>query len=61
MKSLFSTLNEAREEVYAAQLLGMFDTVKILVPHSVVREFENFAMSEEGKLFAHISGGSIEY
>lgn len=61
MKSLCCTLNEAREEVYAAQLLGMFDTVKILVPRDAVREFENFAMAEEGKLFAHISGGSIEY
>lgn len=66
MKSIVETineniLNEAREVEYRVQFIGMMDTVKIIVPNVLSREFENFLDNEQGNVFAHATGGSIEY
>lgn len=66
MKSIVETineniLNEAREVEYRVQFIGMMDTVKIIVPNVLSREFENFLDNEQDNVFAHVSGGSIEY
>lgn len=66
MKSIVETineniLNEAREVEYRVQFIGMMDTVKIIVPNVLSREFENFLDNEQDNIFVHVSGGSIEY
>ena len=66
MKSIVETineniLNEAREVEYRVQFVGMMDTVKIIVPNVLSREFENFLDNEQDNVFAHASGGSVEY
>lgn len=66
MKSIVETineniLNEAREVEYRVQFVGMMDTVKIIVPNVLSREFENFLDNEQDNIFVHVSGGSIEY
>lgn len=66
MKSIVETinesvLNEAREVEYRVQFVGMMDTVKIIVPNVLSREFENFLDNEQDNVFVHVSGGSIEY
>lgn len=66
MKSIVETineniLNEAREVEYRVQFIGMMDTVKIIVPMVLSREFENFLENEQDNVFAHVTGGSIEY
>jgi hypothetical protein len=66
MRSIVETindniLNEAREVEYRVQFIGMMDTVKILVPNVLSREFENFLSNEQDNVFAHAAGGSIEY
>lgn len=66
MKSIVETineniLNEAREVEYRVQFVGMMDTVKIVVPNVLSREFENFLDNEQDNMFVHVSGGSIEY
>lgn len=66
MRSIVETineniLNEAREVEYRVQFVGMMDTVKIIVPNVLSREFENFLDNEQDNIFVHVSGGSIEY
>lgn len=66
MKSIVETineniLNEAREVEYRVQFVGMMDTVKIIVPNVLSREFENFLDNEQDNIFVHVSGGSVEY
>lgn len=66
MRSIVETINEnilseAREVEYRVQFIGMMDTVKIVVPSVLSREFENFLDNEQDNVFAHVSGGSIEY
>ena len=61
MRSIVETINEAREVEYRVQFIGMMDTVKIVVPAVLSREFENFLSNEQDNVFAHVSGGSIEY
>lgn len=66
MKSIVETinesvLNEAREVEYRVQFVGMMDTVKIIVPNVLSREFENFLDNEQDNVFVHATGGSIEY
>ena len=66
MKSIVETinaniLNEAREVEYRVQFVGMMDTVKIIVPNVLSREFENFLNNEQDNVFVHATGGSIEY
>lgn len=66
MRSIVETineniLNEAREVEYRVQFIGMMDTVKIVVPNVLSREFENFLSNEQDNVFAHVAGGSIEY
>lgn len=66
MRSIVETindniLNEAREVEYRVQFIGMIDTVKIVVPSVLSREFENFLSNEQDNVFAHVAGGSIEY
>lgn len=66
MKSIVETineniLNEAREVEYRVQFIGMMDTVKIIVPMVLSREFENFLDNEQDNVFVHATGGSIEY
>lgn len=66
MRSIVETineniLNEAREVEYRVQFVGMMDTVKIVVPSVLSREFENFLANEQDNVFAHVTGGSIEY
>lgn len=66
MRSIVETineniLNEAREVEYRVQFIGMMDTVKIIVPNVLSREFENFLANEQDNVFVHATGGSIEY
>lgn len=66
MRSIVETineniLNEAREVEYRVQFIGMMDTVKIIVPNVLSREFENFLDNEQDNIFVHVSGGSVEY
>lgn len=66
MRSIVETineniLNEAREVEYRVQFNGMMDTVKIIVPNVLSREFENFLENEQDNVFVHATGGSIEY
>lgn len=66
MRSIVETineniLNEAREVEYRVQFVGMMDTVKIVVPNVLSREFENFLDNEQDNVFVHATGGSIEY
>ena len=66
MRSIVETindniLNEAREVEYRVQFIGMMDTVKIIVPNVLSREFENFLSNEQYNVFVHAAGGSIEY
>lgn len=66
MRSIVETineniLNEAREVEYRVQFVGMMDTVKIIVPNVLSREFENFLENEQDNVFVHATGGSIEY
>lgn len=62
MKTLLERIvNEAREVEYRVQFVGMMDTVKIVVPRELSREFENFLDNEQNNIFAHATGGSIEY
>lgn len=66
MRSIVETineniLNEAREVEYRVQFVGMMDTVKIIVPNVLSREFENFLDNEQDNIFVHVSGGSVEY
>ena len=66
MRSIVETineniLNEAREVEYRVQFVGMMDTVKIIVPNVLSREFENFLDNEQDNVFVHATGGSIEY
>ena len=62
MKTLLEKIvNEAREVEYRVQFLGMLDSVKIVVPKELSREFENFLDNEQDNIFAHATGGSIEY
>lgn len=69
MKTLQESINinEAREIEYRVAFLGFHDgdglpaTVKIFVPREMAREFDNFLEKEEGNIFQHAEGGSIEY
>lgn len=69
MKSLQETMNinEAREIEYRVSFLNFKDsdglpaTVKILVPREMARDFDNFLENEEGNIFQHAEGSSVEY
>lgn len=69
MKTLKETINinEAREIEYRVSFLGFKDsddlpaTVKILVPREMARDFDNFLENEEGNIFQHAEGSSVEY
>lgn len=60
-------INEAREAEYTVCFVdgptdgGLPISVKILVPRSYVRAFENFLDNEQDNIFIHAEGGSIEY
>ena len=67
-ESINTNINEAQEVEYRVTFLGFNDnidglpiTVKILVPKEYVREFDNFLENEEGKIFGHAEGSSVEY
>ena len=70
MKTLVESIcsvNEAREVEYRVAFLDFLDeeglpmTVKILVPRENARKFDDFLEKEEGNIFMHAEGGSIEY
>lgn len=58
---LRSNINEAREIEYRVQFVGFQEPVSIMVPKEFAREFDNFLDNEEGNIFAHAEGSSIEY
>lgn len=67
-ESINTNINEAREVEYRVTFLGFNNdedglptTVKILVPKEHARVFDNFLENEEGKIFGHVEGGSVEY
>ena len=67
-ESINTNINEAREVEYRVTFLGFNEnedglptTVKILVPKENARAFDNFLENEEGKIFGHAEGSSIEY
>ena len=70
MKTLVESIhsvNEAREVQYRVAFLDFLDeeglppTVTISVPREHVRMFEKFLEDQEGNIFMHAEGGSIEY
>ena len=67
-ESINTNINEAREVEYRVTFLGFNEnedglptTVKILVPKEYARAFDNFLKNEEGKIFGHAEGSSVEY
>ena len=67
-ESINTNINEAREVEYRVTFLGFNEnedglptTVKILVPKEHARAFDNFLENEEGNIFGHAEGSSIEY
>ena len=67
-ESINTNINEAREVEYRVTFLGFNEdedglptTVKILVPKEHARAFDNFLENEEGKIFGHAEGSSVEY
>ena len=67
-ESINTNINEAREVEYRVTFLGFNEdedglptTVKILVPKEHARAFDNFLENEEGNIFRHAEGGSVEY
>lgn len=70
MKTLVESIhsvNEAREVQYRVAFLDFLDeeglppTVTISVPREHVRMFEKFLEDQEGNIFMHVDGGSVEY
>lgn len=61
MKDIIDVINEAREERYDVQFVGYNTTVTILVPARSAITFEDFTEQNEGNIFAHVQGGSIEF
>lgn len=67
LNQYIQNINEAREAEYTVCFVdgpkddGLPISVKILVPRSYVRAFENFLDNEQDNIFIHAEGGSIEY
>ena len=68
MKNLVEVINEGRyDEEYRVSLIGVNDendlplTVTILVNKYNRRDFENWLEEQQDNVFAHATGGSVEY
>lgn len=67
MKSINELIKESHQVKYRVSLIGCNDkedlpiSVSILVDADNVKAFEKFLEDEQDNLFAHVTGGNIEY
>lgn len=67
MKNLTLKLNEARQEEYRVELIGVYDedhlpiTISLLVDKEHIKPVEKWLKESEGNIFGRCDGGSVEY
>ena len=67
MKNLTLKLNEARQEEYRVELIGVYDedhlpiTISLLVDKEYIKPIEKWLKESEGNIFGRCDGGNVEY
>jgi hypothetical protein len=67
MKDITTLLNEAKQEEYRVELIGVYDedhlpiTISLLVDKEYIKPVEKWLKESEGNIFGRCDGGSVEY
>ncbi len=67
MKFINDYINESKQTQYTVSLIDVKDkeeipiSVSIMVNNEDINEFEKWLNNQEGDIFAHASGGNVEY